>query len=231
MPTVRLTDTVSDRTAIVSEFEIDAAEFVLGDVLAGPLEVEVAVERLVPADEAVVPYLWVGGPDAGRFADRAAACPDVAAIELRDVADGWRLFRVEWSDGAETRLAALAGARITLLEARGADRWHVRARFASRANLSAFHDACRDCGVDLTLSRVRARPPEPGGGVDLTDSQREALSLAIERGYFDVPRETTLSELAAELGISTQAASERLRRGTDAALRASLRTDRAPQFD
>ncbi|MUV89266.1 hypothetical protein GJ629_04600 [Halapricum sp. CBA1109] len=39
------------------------------------------------------------------------------------------------------------------------------------------------------------------------------LQLAVRRGYFTIPREVTLSELAAELDLSSQAASERLRRG------------------
>nr|WP_255473553.1 helix-turn-helix domain-containing protein [Halogeometricum sp. CBA1124] len=46
----------------------------------------------------------------------------------------------------------------------------------------------------------------------MTDLQRETLALAIRRGYFEVPRSATLSDLAAELGVSKQAVSERLRR-------------------
>lgn len=52
--------------------------------------------------------------------------------------------------------------------------------------------------------------------------QREALILAVERGYFAVPRETKLEEIAEELGITRQAASERVRRGAETVLRKSL---------
>lgn len=45
----------------------------------------------------------------------------------------------------------------------------------------------------------------------VTAKQRQALELAHERGYYDRPRETDLSELAAELGISKSAVSQRLR--------------------
>lgn len=44
----------------------------------------------------------------------------------------------------------------------------------------------------------------------LTDKQREALELAVSYGYYDRPREATLSELAAELGIGKPAVSHRL---------------------
>jgi hypothetical protein len=41
----------------------------------------------------------------------------------------------------------------------------------------------------------------------------EALVLAVERGYYDIPRQCTTAQLAAVLGVSDQAVSERLRRG------------------
>ncbi|MGB9953142.1 helix-turn-helix domain-containing protein [Haloarcula marismortui] len=53
---------------------------------------------------------------------------------------------------------------------------------------------------------------------DLTDSQRRALVLAVESGYFEVPRGTTLGELGAELGISEQSVSESIRRATNKVL-------------
>ena len=58
-------------------------------------------------------------------------------------------------------------------------------------------------------------PDDPETDVsDLTPAQREILELALDRGYFAIPRETNLMELAEELGISDQAVNERLRRGT-----------------
>jgi len=46
----------------------------------------------------------------------------------------------------------------------------------------------------------------------LSEPQREALTLAVRRGYYDIPRGCTTAELADELGISDQAVTERLRR-------------------
>lgn len=45
----------------------------------------------------------------------------------------------------------------------------------------------------------------------LTRRQAEVLSLAIERGYYDVPKRVTLEELARELGIAKSTLSEVLR--------------------
>jgi predicted DNA binding protein len=48
----------------------------------------------------------------------------------------------------------------------------------------------------------------------LTERQQECLSTAQRLGYFDVPRECTLAELANELGVDKSTASETIRRGT-----------------
>jgi predicted DNA binding protein len=56
----------------------------------------------------------------------------------------------------------------------------------------------------------------------LTDTQREALVLAYERGYFGSPRETSLEEVAAELDITQQSLSSRLRRGHRRLIAATL---------
>jgi len=49
---------------------------------------------------------------------------------------------------------------------------------------------------------------------DVRAEQREILNVAVERGYFETPREVTLDELADELGLPRSTASYRLRRAT-----------------
>jgi len=45
----------------------------------------------------------------------------------------------------------------------------------------------------------------------LTPKQRRGLELAVVRGYFDDGRDVELGDLAAEIGISKSALSQRLR--------------------
>jgi predicted DNA binding protein len=70
--------------------------------------------------------------------------------------------------------------------------------------------------VGVTLRRVyplRSDDREPiARRWDLTDAQEEAVRVAWELGYFDLPRAVTASDVAAELGISKSAFLERLRR-------------------
>lgn len=46
----------------------------------------------------------------------------------------------------------------------------------------------------------------------LTDRQREALDVALQAGYFEVPRESTLAEVADRLGVDPSTASGVIRR-------------------
>lgn len=71
--------------------------------------------------------------------------------------------------------------------------------------------------VGVSLERVFPLGSEDDEAVaqrwDVTPAQEAALRTAMEMGYFSVPRETTASEVAAELDISKSAFLERLRRG------------------
>ncbi len=65
---------------------------------------------------------------------------------------------------------------------------------------------------------------EHGRREDLTMTQTRTLLDALERGYYQVPRQTTLVELADMYGVSDQAVSERLRRATAKLIESSLLT-------
>lgn len=47
---------------------------------------------------------------------------------------------------------------------------------------------------------------------ELTTRQQEVLTLAVERGYYDLPRETTTAELASDLEIGRRTVEDHLRR-------------------
>lgn len=82
----------------------------------------------------------------------------------------------------------------------------------------------------MTLERVHnpAVPEDLGLEFSLTDVQRETLLAAHETGYFEVPREATLGDLAEQLGVTDTAASQRLRRGMATLVAATLASSERP---
>lgn len=95
-----------------------------------------------------------------------------------------------------------------------ADGWVQTRWFADR---DAFDEYCAFWRENASFSLRRLSPSDadatPTAG--LTDPQREALRTAHEMGYFEVPRDASLGDVAAELDISPPALSERLRRASD----------------
>ena len=89
--------------------------------------------------------------------------------------------------------------------------WVQTGWFANREAFDELREFWQENG-GLTLRRLtRDREPEPPGE-GLSDQQREALRLAYEMGYFEIPSRVSLGEIADELGVTASAVSERLRR-------------------
>jgi hypothetical protein len=63
---------------------------------------------------------------------------------------------------------------------------------------------------------------ERHGRFELTAEQSEALVVAVDHGYFDVPRGATMDDLATEPGVSRQAIPERLRRAHEPLIRSTM---------
>ncbi|WP_410766093.1 helix-turn-helix domain-containing protein [Haloferax sp. DFSO60] len=62
----------------------------------------------------------------------------------------------------------------------------------------------------------------PGAVGVLTDRQREAVAVAVELGYYESPRQGTVSEVAAHLGVSKSTAAEHLRKAEATTMRQAL---------
>jgi predicted DNA binding protein len=104
------------------------------------------------------------------------------------------------------------------------DGWYEKKFFESYSTFNGFTDRCEDYGISVELISITQTPPSPGESSQygLTDRQHEALTLAISRGYFESPRQTSTEELAEEMGISQPSMSSLLRRGERQLLTATL---------
>lgn len=92
-------------------------------------------------------------------------------------------------------------------------KWTVHSQFADRADLASFWDACERTGIGFELIRLSRPNDADAEDYGLTEPQHEAILAAFEMGYYDVPRNATLADIAEELDTTTSALSERLRRG------------------
>ncbi|ELZ20371.1 helix-turn-helix domain-containing protein [Natrinema limicola] len=189
------------------------------------------------------PLVWTNGPDhetvkhaleddpsvevvASVADDDERSATDESAVTSQN--DRW-LFRLEFGDGVKLFEQIVTENDGALLTARGADgRWVVKLLFHDRESVSACHELLEQYEFRVTVTRISGVDDLARAQTPLTETQYETVCKAHELGYFDVPRGVTLKELAAELGISHQALSERLRRSHAALVSAELSERTAP---
>lgn len=198
---------------LIAEVRVPPESFVLGRTLEELSDVRVEFEFIVPTEDAPMPFLWVG-TDSTAFETAAAADPTVENARRVSTFDGSALYRIEWAEPDYGFLGWFRDGNATLLQADGeVDEWHFKLRVESRDELGAFRTYCEEQGIRFELVRLFGLSRPRMGQFNVSRKQFEALTTALEMGYFEIPRGATLDELADELGVSSRAASERLRRG------------------
>ncbi len=193
----------------IAEFRLPAGETTMAttfDVASGVvIELESAVSKTLPS-------IWV--TDVSREEIEAAfrADPTIDSFDLLVRSDDGLLYDVD-SPAAQEIYDCLLASDGSLLEGVGVDGWwQFKMRFRDREDLVETHGRLDEAGLTVDLTRVTDVSRVSSGPTRLTPEQYEALDAAFERGYFNIPRQISMEELASELGISHQALSERLRR-------------------
>jgi predicted DNA binding protein len=209
--------------ATEATFTVPADQFPLGTVFEQLPDVEVELERIIPARDTVIPYFWVRGtaPDdvEAAFSDH----PGVEDIRFIDSVEGDSLLRVEWSADYDDVLTTLTETNIALIKAVGtSQQWTFDIRGDSRQEVAAFQQRCRELDIPITLTKLHALTPIHSESNAMTDVQQATLRLAYEQGYFNSPRDVTMADLGDELGVTQQAVASRIRRGISAVLGQTL---------
>lgn len=210
--------------SIVAELGVPADDFLLDDTIAAAPSVEIDMVRIVCGPIGIAPYLWASGPRVERFADGLDSdetVSDVSTLTTNTRVEGTdaeeRLFHISWDGHRDCRLlTSVEQCEGAVLHASyaGEEEWALSILLPDESALSTLHDRTAADGIEFELRRVYgARPGDGRDSFGITPEQREALHAAFESGYFEVPRDHTLSDIADDLDISANALSARLRRG------------------
>lgn len=207
---------------------VPTEQFALTDTFDAVPEAEFQAVRVVANEDGrAMPFLWASAPDLDRLneaIEEDSTTKRVQRLARRDERD---LYRIDWEAPIRLVIAAIVEEQGTLLGTRGtAGCWEFQVLFTDHDAVSATYDCCREYGVDLSIRRVNGMDGVTdsidNGRVDLSDKQYEALTAAFETGYYRIPRQMTLGELADSLGVSHQALSERIRRGHQTLISSTL---------
>lgn len=200
----------------IVEASVPTAQFALQETAQRvPDAVFEAVRIVTGGTDGVMPLLWGSGADQQSITDALEADGSVGTVSVCTRVHEASLYRVEWTTRVRVVTGLLVADRGALLSARARDgRWTFRILFPQRDAVAAVVEECDRYDVDLRIERISSMTTSSRADrSELTQEQLQTVETALERGYYDIPRETTLSDLSAELGVSHQALSERLRRG------------------
>ncbi|WP_435365156.1 helix-turn-helix domain-containing protein [Haloarchaeobius sp. DYHT-AS-18] len=184
-------------------------------------------ERMDPFRSGDKTTLWVSGPSHDAAADVLLSHPAVTHAARLDEGDDRSLYELELATDLGPVADAIdhTGAMATRAEVIDST-IRLTLRFRNQDELQQFVDSLEVAAIQFEVTWKGNGTVTGDGGTDsLTQCQRQTLWLAYERGYFNIPRDTSLSELADELGVSSQAVSERLRRAMGSYLGTTMLTE------
>ncbi|WP_227352937.1 helix-turn-helix domain-containing protein [Haladaptatus salinisoli] len=213
---------------IIVEFTLDHP--ILRETLERVPDMELAWERSDPVEDRIRVLLWAHGGDFDAFEDALEADPTVTTpLQVIEVGDR-RLYQLELiGEGRQTSIYPILieeGGVIHNLIATH-DGWKFRVAFPDRNSFQQFYYFCHEHRITMDVDRIYEQRSDSIDSIPgLTEIQRETLVTAVDCGYFEIPRESSLAELAARLGISENAASERIRRGVNRLITEILKSDR-----
>ena len=202
--------------AIEASFTTTEGEFPLAAVFMDLPGAQIELDRVVPTNDAIVPYFWVTDAGVTEIDMSTVSHPGITDIRVIDTAEDNAFIRIDWDFGYESVLTAILETDAELISAIGKqEQWTFEIRGNDQQAVSDFRSYCHEHDIPIELTQLHALSPlQSGHEYDLTDAQREALTLGYARGYYDSPRQVTQQVLADELEITRQAVASRLQRGT-----------------
>lgn len=198
----------------IMKASVPADQFALADTFEAVPAVEFDAVRLVThGTDRVVPLLWATNADTSSVYDAIEDDETTTDAQLVSQRNHDALFQMHWTARVRFLTHVLVEERGAVVSARGSsDGWTFRIMFPERDAVSSTYDACEE--YDIDIEQISSLGDAPSlGGFHLTNEQFTTVRAAVDNGYYEVPRETTLEDLATELDVSHQALSERLRRG------------------
>ena len=172
-------------------------------------------------------FYRVRSADFGRFEDGLRNDHTIGEFERVIETRGEKaIYSFEYTEEAKIISPIISSANGVILDMQNdGSGWILTVWMPNRKNLAPLWEYAELNGIDIDLLRVNEYASLGSTDAGLTDSQREALLVALELGYYEDPRNVTLTDVAAALDISQPAASGLLRRGTKRLIVSSLMDD------
>lgn len=159
---------------------------------------------------------WIEAPEFDAVERALAEDHTVTDCSVIVESEGRWTCRVEYSEDVTLITPGIVDAGGLTVEARSySNGWLLHVQLPDHDALYAINEYATARDIHLDILELHADDDsDDRREYWLTEAQREALVSAYVQGYYDTPRTTSLEDLASSLGITSTAASGRLRRGS-----------------
>lgn len=204
-------------TDVIAEFSVSHPDFPLIETIESHPELAIRTQFQPGTDvDPPVKYYSIEAPDFESVDDALAADSTVDEARVIDETGHQRTYRIRHADGTKILSPGIieSGLRVENLDLSGSA-WEFRVFAPDYATMSCGLAHCRGESETFTLERLYSTHDVASDRrVDLSERELETILLAKEEGYFDVPRRTSQTALADQLGVSASTVSERVRKAT-----------------
>lgn len=203
----------------ISKFRIPVEEFALAETVEKVPDLHIEINPFVAQSlDAALPVAWIRTDDFEAFEQEIEEDSTVEECSRLTGSDDERLYRLEWASEVEGNLQILLSKEcaiktVNLESTTERDVWKLELICPEHETLSEIYKGCEENGISVTVDAIYRLDSDGRTADGLSKLQYQSLLKAHEMGYYNVPREVSLSDLADELNVSHQALSERLRRG------------------
>jgi predicted DNA binding protein len=183
----------------------------IGEISNRYPDAEFRILSAIPGENGGVGLIEITAEHLADVLDALQAAEDVTELEVLQQSDGTALVQFETS--MPLLLFPIQGSGIplempfTLTD--GEAHWEITAR---RERLSELGEQLEEFGIPFRVERVTQRVESEQL---LTESQLELVTTAVEEGYYDTPRDCSLTDLAEAVGIAKSTCSETLHRAEE----------------
>lgn len=194
----------------------------ISDVSQQHPDVRFRVLAATANDDAGVAEMELVGPEAQQVCSEIRNYDTVTDVEIFE--SGPDRHRIEVETTLPVLLSSIQSSGVPLTTPfEVTDGEMILEEQIPQERLSKLGEALDEFGISYAVEEVRQHVKSEAL---LTDRQHWLLEEAIERGYYDTPRRTTLTDLAGELDIAASTCSEVLHRAEERVLKRFLREER-----
>lgn len=216
--------------ALIVEFTVPAAKFALFNTLRAVPDVTLELGRVIDANpENLTVYVWARASDFDALEAAFADDPSVSSFTVSSETADERSYRMTWTEPIDLLIHIMTNQEGTIIHAVSRNNsWALRVSFPERDALTQaqeLKELAQQNEFSLAIRRIYLTDEYQSARPQLTHSQQETLVRAFNAGYFKVPKEVTLKELADAQGVSHQALSEQIRRGVHYLIEQTLLPD------